>query len=178
MVWWLTLALAGDVWMQVEVDDDGQQVRLDLPVNGLVAEGQPAPARTEEGRAVDLRTEVKALQAKRAGVTRRYVVEEDDGDRWPVVLSTHEPAAPVDTLAVSVTAPGGFSLTFDLPLNDEAGKQLEQSVDVDLGPPGVALDLDAANEAQLRRGGERTLMQIVGAQGKGVVVRTARRQPG
>ena len=86
--------------------------------------------------------------------------------------------APPDATSWRRTTGTAGRWCFDLPLDDEAGKTLEPSVDLDLGPPGVSLDLEEPNEAQLRRGGERTLMKIVGAQGKGVVVKTARRQPG
>ena len=178
MVWWLGLALAGDVWMTVEAEEDGQQIRLELPVNALADEEEPAMARTSGGKTVDLREEVKALRKRRDGTTRRYVVDEVDGDTWPIVLSSQGPAKrEVDTLAVSISAQGGFALTLDLPLDDAAGEALEQTVDVDLGPPGVALDLEGANEAQLRRGGERTLLRLVGPAGKGLEVRTVQRTP-
>jgi hypothetical protein len=182
MVWWMALALAGDVWMTVERADDGNQVRLELPVNQLVDEASAVTAVADRGgRAVDLRSEVRALRGQRAGTSRRYVIEEDDGDRWPVVLTVHDPVPPaarVDALAVRITAVRGFGLTFDLPLDAPVDPdELKQTVDVEVGPPGVGLDLKGVNHEQLLRGGARTLMAITGPEGKGLEVTSVRRTP-
>jgi len=180
MVWWMALALAGDVWMTVEGADDGNQIRMELPVNRLVEEAEAVEAVADRGGAtVDLRAEVKALRGKRAGTTRRYTLREDDGDRWPVVLTVHEPVqAPVDVLAVRITAQKGFGLTFDMPLDAPVDPdELKQTVDLEVGPRGVALDLQGVNHAQLLRGGPRTLLEITGPEGKGVHVTSKRQDP-
>jgi hypothetical protein len=175
-MWWLLAsALAGDVWMQVESKDDGNDVVLNLPVNGMVADADPVPALLG-GKEVDLRAEVAALRGKRAGTTRRYTVTEEDGDRWPVVLTVSEASTEaVDALAVRISAERGFGLTFDMPLDEPVdAEQLKQSADVSVGPRGLDLDLNAENQAQILRGGPRTLMRITGPKGNGIEVSTVK----
>ncbi len=85
MVWWMALALAGDVWMTVEGAEDGNPIRMEQPVDRLVEEAEAVEAVADRGGAtVDLRSEVKSLRGERDGTTRRYTLRADDGDRWPV----------------------------------------------------------------------------------------------
>jgi hypothetical protein len=172
-MWWMMMAsaLAGDLWLELDVRDDGGEVHLMLPANDLLDDDASSTVEVN-GTTVKLSDEARALK-KRGKGERRF-----DVDGGTLVLALRDGAAKTEatSVAVGLKGPLGMGLEFTLPLDGS------QSLDpvaaapgqagVDLGVDGLDLDLGPSDVDQLRRAGPLDLVRIVGPKGGGLTVST------
>lgn len=171
-------AQAGDLWLELRADSHEDQVRVEVPANWLAETGESIEV-TVEGRDYDLRQVARAAKARREGTRIQLRATDDQGQPYELAVEHRRGArrsgpAP-RTLTLDIQGGDGewFQLHLPLLLGEGALTIAADGFHADLELDGIDIPWEAeAFLVQLRAAPPTALVEVVGEDGCGVVIRT------
>ncbi len=171
-------AHAGDLWLEVDTDSDGDAVHIEVPADWLADAGDPIDV-SVAGQRYDLRSVARAAKARREGTRIQLHATDEQGHPYDIAVEhrrSQRRAGPAPrTLTLDLQGADGewFQLHLPLLLGEGAMTMAADGFHADVELDGLEIPWEAeVFLTQLRSAPPTALVEIVSSDGAGVVIRT------